>query len=45
MLIDKKDDKAKNIKKEESLQKAKNEDLFPQLIKELKRVKINVLII
>ena len=44
MLIDKKDDKAKNIKKEESLQKAKNEDLFPQLIKELKRVKINVLI-
>ena len=44
MLIDKKDDKAKNIKNEESLQKAKNEDLFPQLIKELKRVKINVLI-
>ena len=44
MLIDKKDDKAKNIKKEESLQKAKNEDLLPQLIKELKRVKINVLI-
>ena len=44
MLIDKKDDKAKNIKKEESLQKAKNEDLFPQFIKELKRVKINVLI-
>ena len=28
MLIDKKDDKAKNIKKEESLQKAKNEDLI-----------------
>ena len=44
MLIDKKDDKAKNIKKEESLQKAKNEDLLPQLIKELKRIKINVLI-
>ena len=44
MLIDKKDDKAKNIKKEESLQKTKNEGLFPQLIKELKRVKINVLI-
>ena len=44
MLIDKKDDKAKNIKKEESLQKTKNEGLFPQFIKELKRVKINVLI-
>ena len=27
MLIDKKDDKAKNIKKEESLQKTKNEGL------------------
>ena len=44
MLIDKKDDKAKNIKKEESLQKTKNEGLLPQFIKELKRVKINVLI-